>query len=224
MFSINQPQAFSVDDVKTLVDFNMTNKILPPSPSLITFPELVQRLDALLSHQKNLETLDIDSAALEKLMTDYCSTESDWLKYALYEASYSYTRNFVADFGGNANLLVLVWGPGQLLAIHDHAKAHCCMKVLKGQLVETLYEMPDHEGPMEISKETVLGHDGVAYISDDIGLHRMSNPLKTDVAVSLHLYTPPYAAKYGCGVYECENGKVHHVDMKKYYSWEGKLV
>lgn len=95
------------------------------------------------------------------------------------------------------------------------------MKVLDGKLQETLYEWPDRvqlesdhpldsglgsdnsddetsscckAAPMVIKKETILHRDQCAYMSDQLGLHRVSNPLKAAGAgsLSLHLYTPPY--------------------------------
>ncbi|KAF9919951.1 hypothetical protein FBU30_010339, partial [Linnemannia zychae] len=107
-------------------------------------------------------------------------------------------------------------------AIHDHSGSHCLMKVLKGELKETLYEWPDkvqlessdhpsdsglesdhsddestkvsRATPMTVKRETVLLRDQCAYMSDQLGLHRVSNPLKAVGAgsLSLHLYTPPY--------------------------------
>jgi len=64
---------------------------------------------------------------------------------------------------------VLVWSPGKGSPVHDHADAHCLMKVLKGTLKETVY----HEGR-------------VTYMADELGLHKISNPDPTNVAVSLH--------------------------------------
>lgn len=62
------------------------------------------------------------------------------------------------------------------------------MKVLKGQLKETLYSWPNPElgkGP-EIIRETVYPENGVTYMSDNLGLHKVSNPDPDNLAVSLH--------------------------------------
>ena len=64
------------------------------------------------------------------------------------------------------------------------------MKILQGNLTETIYDMPDStippNGPLLIKKETVYAKNQVAYISDKIGLHRVSNPDKNAFAMSLH--------------------------------------
>ena len=64
------------------------------------------------------------------------------------------------------------------------------MKILKGNLTETIYHKPDPDHPvgsrLTTEKETVYEPDQVAYISDKIGLHRVSNPDTQELAMSLH--------------------------------------
>jgi cysteine dioxygenase len=63
------------------------------------------------------------------------------------------------------------------------------MKVLAGELTETVYEMPKkgcENHPLSIKSKTTHQADQVTYISDSIGLHRVHNPHPTQVAVSLH--------------------------------------
>lgn len=67
------------------------------------------------------------------------------------------------------------------------------MKVLYGCLSETLYAWPDQKlvkygtpAPPVIRKETTYRRNEVTYISDEIGLHRISNPDPENIAVSLH--------------------------------------
>jgi cysteine dioxygenase len=89
--------------------------------------------------------------------------------------------------------LILVWTPGKGSPIHDHADAHCLMKVLRGSLIETRYATPTGQvgdekssQPLDVIKESMYTRDQVAYMSDDLGLHRISNPSHDEVAVSLH--------------------------------------
>lgn len=68
------------------------------------------------------------------------------------------------------------------------------MKVLAGELQETVYHAPDPasatdgEGcaPLQIKSDTTHHVNDVTYISDDIGLHRVYNPSSSKLAVSLH--------------------------------------
>lgn len=188
------------------------------------FGKLIADLKAILGTSKGLSSEEVNIDQVKKIMEDYESDEAEWGRFALSDALKGYTRNGVVNINGNANLLVLVWSPGKGSAIHDHANAHCCMKILKGQLSELLYDVPDHECQMEPKKVTTLHRNQVGYILDKIGLHRISNASNDEFSVSLHLYTPPYASLYGCSMYETNTAKKHHVNMSKYYSWQGTLL
>lgn len=187
------------------------------------FGDLIRQLRQILG-KKGLTSAEVDVKQIEKVMRDYESNEDEWGKYALCDGSRNYCRNGIVNINGNANLLILVWNPGKGSAIHDHANAHCCMKILKGTLQESLYDMPEREDQMHLKQETSMHRDQVGYISDDIGLHKITNPLADQVSVSLHLYTPPFASLHGCCIYDVNNGKKVHVDMSKYYSWQGRLL
>lgn len=64
------------------------------------------------------------------------------------------------------------------------------MKVLAGQLHETVYHTPQNEPgeskPLRVKSAKTYGMNGVTYISDDIGLHRVHNPSSSQLAISLH--------------------------------------
>lgn len=89
------------------------------------------------------------------------------------------------------------------------------MKIVKGSLKETVYHSPTlaqpRDKPLSIKKETIYDAEQIAYISDTIGLHYICNPNPNEVAVSLHCYTPPYAAQNGFHVYCEKTGKSSHV-------------
>ncbi len=84
---------------------------------------------------------------------------------------------------------MLVWSPGKGSPIHDHGNAHCIMKILKGDLTETRYAFPDEdkdkEGQMKVISEKTYPENAVAYMADELGVHRVWNR-GSDFAVSLH--------------------------------------
>ena len=83
-------------------------------------------------------------------------------------------------------------GSIRLLTCVSHANAHCIMKILKGSLRETRFFWPTvhlnnaQEVPLVVEKETTYRKDQVTYMSDKLGLHKISNPDSTEYAVSLH--------------------------------------
>ncbi|KAI0160916.1 RmlC-like cupin domain-containing protein [Hypoxylon sp. FL1284] len=189
------------------------------------FDQLVQDIKHVLGPSKGLTSEDVEVEDLTHIMERYASHEADWSRYALADPNMAYTRNLVDEGNGKANLLVLVWTPGKASPIHDHGNAHCLMKILRGSLTETRYEFPDgdKQKPMQIKSEKVLEDNGVAYMADELGLHRVSNQ-GSDYAVSLHLYTPPNVAKFGCNIFDGSTGKKTHIAKCGNYSAYGKRV
>lgn len=196
------------------------------------FEKLVEDLSAALGPSSGLDSEDVDPHDIERLMDKYVSDETEWGIYAMGDPSRSYTRNLVDEGNGKSNLLILVWSPGRESAVHDHANAHCVMKILKGSLKETLYSWPEEgcqapngqESPLQITKETVYGENQVTYMSDKLGLHRISNPDPNNYAISLHLYTPPNAATYGFSIFDERTGKSSHIKQCDFYSCRGQRV
>ncbi|XP_034955886.1 cysteine dioxygenase type 1 isoform X2 [Zootoca vivipara] len=111
--------------------------------------------------------------------------------------------------------MILCWGEGHGSSIHDHTDSHCFMKMLQGNLKETLFEWPGKKGTGELLKksERVLKENQCAYINDCIGLHRVENPSHTETAVSLHLYSPPFEA---CYTFDQRTGHKQKVKMTFY--------
>lgn len=82
-----------------------------------------------------------------------------------------YTRNLVDAGNGKFNLMVLCWNTSQGSAIHDHANAHCFMKVLDGHSQEELFEWPpgsEDDGEMKSKGKKLYERDQVAYISGEL--------------------------------------------------------
>ncbi|CAI7571890.1 unnamed protein product [Penicillium palitans] len=192
------------------------------------FEKLVDDLSSALGPSSGLDSSDVDPMEVQLLMERYVSNSDEWASYALGDASRTYTRNLIDEGNGKSNLLILVWSPGKGSTIHDHANAHCVMKVLKGKLQEDLYSWPDQEqiengqiSPPQLTKQTTYGENQVTYMSDKLGLHRISNPDQDNFAISLHLYTPPNAAVHGFDIYDERTGKARHIKQTNYYSFRG---
>ncbi|KAF7996824.1 hypothetical protein HCN44_002470 [Aphidius gifuensis] len=170
----------------------------------LTLVELIEKLhDAF-----NVDVVDIDY--VQDLMSMYKSNPQDWKKYAKFDR-HRYTRNLVDEGNGRFNLMVLCWGEGHGSGIHDHANAHCVMKILQGELCETRYEWPtenlatstEDKALCEIEKNNLNLND-VCYMNDSMGLHRVENPSVVNPAVSLHLYSPPFSS---CSVFNKQTGQ-----------------
>ncbi|KAF2757826.1 cysteine dioxygenase type I [Pseudovirgaria hyperparasitica] len=178
------------------------------------FQQLVEDLSTVLGPSSGIN--DVDTERLIALMERYVSIEDEWKNYAFSDSSRPYTRNLVDEGNGKSNLLILVWTPGKGSAIHDHG-SHCIMKVLKGELTETLYDWPDQRkasgngsAPLVPKRETRYQTNQVTYMSDELGIHRVGNPDTKEFAISLHLYTPPHVSKNGCHIFNARTGAHMH--------------
>ncbi|KAK1825702.1 RmlC-like cupin domain-containing protein [Podospora conica] len=191
------------------------------------FDDLVVALKEALGPSSGLTSDDVNVEHLTRLMKEYNSQEREWVRFALGDESRGYTRNLVDEGNGKSNLLVLVWSPGKGSPIHDHGNAHCLMKILRGNLTETRYAFPDEAGetdqPMRVTQERVHKQNEVAYMADELGVHRVWNR-GSDFAVSLHLYTPPNVARGGCHIFDEKTGKRSHIKNCGHYSAYGKKL
>nr|XP_020635704.1 cysteine dioxygenase type 1 [Pogona vitticeps] len=173
-----------------------------------TLGELIEILHRLFSDDK------VSVAEIQTLMESYESNPEEWTRFAQFD-QFRYTRNLVDKGNGKFNLMILCWGEGHGSSIHDHTDSHCFMKILQGNLKETLFEWPGKKGAGAMVKksERVLRENQCAYINDSIGLHRVENPSHTETAVSLHLYSPPFEA---CHTFDQRTGHKQKVQMTFY--------
>lgn len=93
------------------------------------FESLVDEIKKALGPSSGIDSSDVDVKDLVAIMERYQSDEIHWGGFAHGDLSRNYTRNFVDHGNGKANLLILVWTPGKSSLVHDHADAHCIMKV-----------------------------------------------------------------------------------------------
>ena len=96
---------------------------------------------------------------------------------------YSKTKVFQND---DFEIFVITWDKNQASLIHDHSENGCYMLILEGSLIEDIYDDSSRK-----IKSNVLNSGFIGYIHNNIGYHSISNPSSTDIAVSLHIYSPP---------------------------------
>ena len=169
--------------------------------------------------QKEVSQNPINYVNIKKYMSYYDTSLLDWKKYEFFDEHKNYTRNLIATDHKNYTLLLLCWNPHKSSPIHDHSGVQCHLRVISGKLHETLYDWPEEKTEeMKLKKEIVLQPNEVSFINDTIGLHKVSNPYD-EMAISLHLYTPPYDS---CNCFTEKNNEKMKTNIT-YYSEYGKL-
>ena len=150
-------------------------------------------------------------------LAQYGASAVDWKRYAHFDPGV-YTRNLVAR-NEHFEMLVLCWSAGQQSPIHDHSGQHCWMAILDGLVEETQYRLPTQPGALIEGASKTFERGQVAYIHDDIGLHRV-RPAGGANAVSLHLYSRPIDV---CKVFDPATGRVLEKTLL-YHSVDGRTV
>ncbi|XP_034780635.2 cysteine dioxygenase type 1-like isoform X2 [Acipenser ruthenus] len=182
-------------------------------------PETLNDLIQILHQIFSSDTVNVEE--VQNLMESYESKPQEWKAYAKFD-KFRYTRNLLDEGNGKFNLIILCWGEGHGSSIHDHTDSHCFMKMLQGQLKETLFEWPDNKmnGGMTKKSERILHENQCAYINDSIGLHRVENVSHTEPAVSLHLYSPSFDH---CNTFDQSTGHRNTVKMTFWSKYGEKI-
>jgi cysteine dioxygenase len=138
-------------------------------------------------------------------LISYAKRFDDWKIYAL-SSPLHYTRNLVND-NDELEVIILVWLPGQVSRIHDHAGSNCYMVVLEGEVYEKRFLQVDNDDNLvsegkcptpvpgkcptlrEI-RSSILHFGEVSHIHDQEGVHLVGNNSSTP-SITLHVYAPP---------------------------------
>jgi cysteine dioxygenase len=143
---------------------------------------------------------------LARLVDDLSRFEIDLddLSGHMHFGESSYRRNLVRA-APNYHAWLLCWKNGQRSPIHDHRGSACVVRVLRGTLTETLFEVaPNGQIKATFSRDFAQGS---LMGSEDTDIHQVSN-LQADDAdlVTLHVYTPPLNRMNTFSLYDLSRG------------------
>ena len=153
----------------TILNSNKRNPVCQSLNELITTLSEAERsqYNAIIRSMK----FSVDSFG------DYCS----WCEK-------SYTRNCIVE-NEKFEMILLCWEKGQITPIHDHGGEECWVKVIDGELGETIYQ-EDETGKLNKIKSNTSKTGDISYMIDFMGFHRLEN-LSTERSMSLHIYAKP---------------------------------
>lgn len=151
------------------------------------------------------------------LLETYARAHRDWEPFALFTPG-AYSRNLVERTRW-FDLLVLCWDVGQASPIHNHEGQRCWMAVLDGRVEEAYFRTSPSARELVPGQVKVHAPGAVAYINDDIALHRVT-PADGRRAISLHLYSLPFDA---CNIYDPVTGAVERKSLTL-HSRRGKVL
>jgi cysteine dioxygenase len=148
---------------------------------------MAKNLHELFDYLDGLE----DRAPLPELVAQLAELKIDCndVREYLHFSDEHYSRNLIRK-GPWYHLLALCWKNGQRSPIHDHAGSSCGVRVLRGVMTETTFDLAPN-GHVKAVRSRDLAAGGVCG-SQDSDMHQVSNLQagKADL-VTLHCYTPP---------------------------------
>ena len=123
-----------------------------------------------------------------------------------------YARNLVHKTD-RFEIMVMCWHAGQRSSIHDHAGSLGGLKILQGELCESLFEKAPNG--MIKSLTSVDYTVGSTRVEETSLIHQISNLQgESGKAISVHIYAPPLVRM---NVYSLEDPSVRNV-LPQYFS------
>ena len=135
---------------------------------------------------RNLNLADISKYnklfRYQVFLTNYI--DLDWKKHLDLGKLDEFQRNLVCR-EDQFEMFIINWPSYWKSKIHDHANNGCLLKVLDGNLEETIYTPQ-----LEVIQTNYLRKNRVGYLDNTIGLHSVKN-IDNSNSVSIHVYSPP---------------------------------
>lgn len=150
---------------------------------------LINEIDSVYRYSQDW---DIRKEELQEILERADLSTEEVNKFTHWDNSKSYTRN-LAHSTDDYTLLILCWSPGKESKIHNHPGESCFIKTLRGCIREVVYKLDEASDNLLPLRTRFYNEGQVSWMSDKIGLHKISNPCREGGSVTLHLYTPPFA-------------------------------
>jgi len=170
-----------------------------------------------LSLTELIKFLEGDSAAvgpakMHDILERLVIPTEEMQAYALFSDK-KYARNLVHKTA-RFEIMIMCWHAGQRSSIHDHAGSLGGLKILQGELTESLFEKaPNGMIKSLTSSDYAVGETRVEETSL---IHQISNlQSENGRAISVHVYVPPLIRM---NVYSLEDPSVRNV-LPQYFSF-----
>ena len=130
----------------------------------------------------------VQAKYLGELLRTFKPKKSQLDLFSLFDANKPYTRNVICD-SRRFQLVLYCWTPGAASKIHDHPCDFCLVVPLSGALKIERFE----PGRVLVRNQVRFLLEGqVAFLTNNDGLFKFTNPRRYVNMISLSLLTPPY--------------------------------
>jgi cysteine dioxygenase len=128
-----------------------------------------------------------DRTAYNHIMHSIKFSANDFEKFSSWSND-CYTRNCIVE-NQQFELILICWCQGHQTPIHDHGGEECWVKVIDGELKETIYKHNEATELIEVKSAIAKAND-ITYMKDFMGFHQLEN-VANKRSMTLHLYAKP---------------------------------
>jgi cysteine dioxygenase len=173
----------------------------------LTFTCMIHAVRKVLTDPNTVNDWPTRKEKIFHILENTYLNEKEIQKYVFVDLELPYTRNVVYSDNENFTLILMCWNPNMESKVHDHPCDGCFVKTLKGGVKESRYQLvtqkvehptsdeSDEEQLMKslvFESEYVSSENEVSYIDNFMGYHKIGCASQTELAITLHLYTPPF--------------------------------
>jgi cysteine dioxygenase len=176
-------------------------------PNVLSLAELIEILDE--------DSANIGPEDMDDILRRVVVTATEIQQHARF-SDLRYARNLVHKTD-RFEVMVMCWHSGQRSSIHDHAGSLGGLKVLQGELTESLFDKAPN-GMIKSLTSADFGA-GAIRVEETALIHQISN-LQGDngKSISLHVYVPPLTRM---NVYSLEDPSVKNILPRYFNSGSG---
>ena len=118
-----------------------------------------------------------------------------------------YTRHLIHK-DDDFEILIMCWRPGHKAPIHGHEGEKCFMRVERGSLLFTNYDLISKD-PLELTKiDSVKGE--VGYLDGPADIHSVENVFDEN-SITFHIYSKPYSE---CDIFDLKTGSTYRKKLE----------
>ena len=160
----------------------------------------------LIKSIKQLSKENFPNDKVYELLNNSYLKETEIADYIKYDND-KYTRHLIykdVDF----EILIMCWKPGQKAPIHGHEGEKCFMRVEKGSLLFTNYNLIS-TSPLDLQKiDSIKGE--VGYLDGPADIHSVEN-IYNENSITFHIYSKPYKE---CDIFDVKTGLIYRKKLE----------
>ena len=160
----------------------------------------------LIKSIKQLSKENFPNDKVYELLNNSYLKETEIVDYIKYDND-KYTRHLIykdVDF----EILIMCWKPGHKAPIHGHEGEKCFMRVEKGSLLFTNYNLIS-TSPLDLQKiDSIKGE--VGYLDGPADIHSVEN-IYNENSITFHIYSKPYKE---CDIFDVKTGLIYRKKLE----------